>query len=96
VLLRTGTRRNAEPVIIFGSKDCHYCMDLKSALDTKRVPSEFRDVGLEQAAFIEMMEILAYKLPNLRLEDISLPVVVINEKVLIQPQAADVIDTRGR
>jgi glutaredoxin 3 len=60
-------------VIIYGSDDCHHCMDTKAFLTQNKISFEFFDIDKNPEALKEMLQKL--KSANISTQNLGIPVV---------------------
>lgn len=79
----TGTNifQNTESIIVYGSDSCHYCIETKSYLEKNNKTFEYFDIDNNQLKQNEMIRKL--KKNNIPLNNVSLPVIDFNGKILI-------------
>jgi glutaredoxin len=51
----TSPIKNSKVIVIYGSPDCHYCIDLKKTLVEKKKDFVFYDIDTNKAALDEML-----------------------------------------
>ena len=60
-------------IIIYGSDTCHYCLDTKTYLISKKIDFEYYDIDQNKIKLDEMLSKL--KKANISLSNLSLPVI---------------------
>ena len=64
---------NKAEMIIYGSDNCHHCLETKKFLNEKKIAFAFFDIDLDKSALYEMIEKL--KKANISLSNVGIPVV---------------------
>ena len=62
-----------QPIIIYGSASCHYCLDVKSMLEKEKRNYVFYDIDTDKKALSEML--LKLKKANISTNNLQIPVI---------------------
>ncbi|GLB51421.1 hypothetical protein NBRC110019_04600 [Neptunitalea chrysea] len=62
-----------EKIIVYGSSDCHYCIDTKAYLEDRNIAYVFFDIDINEKALKEMLGKL--KNAGISLSSVAIPVI---------------------
>ncbi len=76
-------------IVVYGSLQCHHCINFKSKLDSIGLEYTFHDIDISDKYALEMVEIVK---ASGRTQGFSIPVVVVNDKeIFIAPHISKVL-----
>lgn len=67
------TEKTKKSIIIYGSPDCHYCIDTKNILIENKIDFTFYDIDTDKVALNEMLTKL--KKANISTNNLGIPVI---------------------
>ena len=83
------TQTIQKSIVVYGSLQCHHCINFKSKLDSIGLEYTFHDIDISDKYALEMVEIVK---ASGRTQGFSIPVVVVNDKeIFIAPHISKVL-----
>lgn len=79
--------KKSEILIMYGSINCHYCIDTKAYLKEKKIPFEFYDIDQDEQKMYEML--LKLNKNGMNTSNVRLPVIDQSGKLLMNSSDFD-------
>lgn len=81
--------KQTKDIIVYGSDNCHHCVDFKAKLDSVKFTYDFKDVEFNEFMHNEMVS----KVRGARIMgQINYPVIDVEGKILVAPELREVIE----